>query len=99
LTVRRFRLKSRNMDAWMMSRQQDALLDQLAPGVRAVVSELRGGKEFASRLAGMGISVGCEIEMLQNPVHGSLLVLVRDTRIALGRGEAAKILVKELESG
>jgi Fe2+ transport system protein FeoA len=26
-------------------------------------------------------------------------VLVRDTRIALGRGEAAKILVRELERG
>jgi ferrous iron transport protein A len=43
----------------------------------------------------MGISVGCQIEVLQNPAHGSLLVLVRDTRIALGRGVAAKILVKE----
>jgi ferrous iron transport protein A len=45
----------------------------------------------------MGISVGCQIEVLQNPAHGPLLVLVRDTRIALGRGEASKILVMESE--
>ena len=78
-----------------MLKQQETFLDQLAPGTRAVVSELRGGRGFASRLAGMGITVGCQIEVLQNPAHGSLLVLVRDTRIALGRGVAAKILVRE----
>ena len=78
-----------------MLKQQQTFLDQIDPGMRAVVSELRGGREFASRLAGMGISVGSQIKVLQNPAHGSLLVLVRDTRIALGRGVAAKILVKE----
>ncbi|MGB5299040.1 MAG: FeoA family protein [Thiogranum sp.] len=76
-----------------MLKQQKTFLDRLDPGMRAVVSELRGGRGFASRLAGMGISVGCQIEVLQNPAHGSLLVLVRDTRIALGRGVASKILV------
>ena len=78
-----------------MLKQQEIILDQLAPGTRAVVSELQGGRGFASRLAGMGISVGCQIEVLQNPAHGSLLVLARDTRIALGRGVASKILVRE----
>ena len=78
-----------------MLKQQETFLDRLDPGTRAVVSELRGGRGFASRLAGMGISVGCQIEVLQNPAHGSLLVLARDTRIALGRGVASKILVRE----
>ena len=80
-----------------MSKRRNISLDQLAPGARAIVSELRGGREAASRLAGMGISVGCQIEVLQNPAYGPLLVLVRDTRIALGRGEASKILVRESE--
>jgi ferrous iron transport protein A len=78
-----------------MLKQQETFLDRLDPGMRAVVSELRGGRGFASRLAGMGITVGCQIEVLQNPAHGSLLVLVRDTRIALGRGVASKILVRQ----
>jgi Fe2+ transport system protein FeoA len=80
-----------------MLKQQEVFLDQLASGTRAVVCELRGGRAFASRLAGMGISVGCQIEVLQNPAHGPLLVLVRDTRIALGHGEASKIQVRESE--
>jgi len=80
-------------------KQQEVFLDQLVAGTRAVVRELRGGRGFVSRLAGMGVSVGCQIEVLQNPARGPLLVLVRDTRIALGRDEASKILVRESEHG
>ena len=78
-----------------MLKPRETFLDQLAPGTCAVVRALRGGRGFASCLAGMGISVGCQIKVLQNPARGPLLVLVRDTRIALGRGEASKILVRE----
>jgi ferrous iron transport protein A len=82
-----------------MLKQQETFLDQLAPGEQALVSQLQGGRGLASRLASMGISVGCQIEVLQNPRRGPLLVLVRGTRIALGRGEAAKILVRGSEKG
>jgi ferrous iron transport protein A len=78
---------------------QETSLDQLTPGAQAVVRALRGGVGFTSRLAGMGISAGCQIEVLQNAPRGPLLVRVRGTRIALGRGEAAKILVTELARG
>ena len=44
----------------------------------------------------MGLSIGSKLRMLQNTGHGPLLVLVRDTRIALGRGQALKIMVEEL---
>ena len=79
-----------------MTEQQTILLEALAPGARAVVRELRGGTTFASRVAGMGISLGCHVEVLQNPAHGPLLVRVRGTRIALVHGEASKIVVTEL---
>jgi ferrous iron transport protein A len=70
------------------------LLAELPAGTRAVVRSLRGGRDVANRLGAMGLVAGAGIEVLQNPRHGPLLVLVRDTRIALGRGEAAKILVE-----
>ena len=82
-----------------MPNEEDTLLVQLTPGARAAVSKLQGGRGFASRLAGMGISVGCQIEMLQNPARGPLLVRVRDTRIALGRGEASNIVVRASTGG
>jgi ferrous iron transport protein A len=82
-----------------MTTRQALFLDQLPAGSRAVVRELKGGRGFAGRLAGMGISAGCQIEVLQNAARGPLLVRVRGTRLALGRGEAAKILVMPLEQG
>lgn len=80
-----------------MTKQKNIPLVQLTPGARGLVRKLGGGKEFASRLSAMGLSVGSNVEVLQNRGYGPVLVLVRDTRIALGRGEALKIVVEELE--
>jgi ferrous iron transport protein A len=60
-----------------------------------VVRALDGGLAFAGRLAAMGIVTDTPLEVLQNRGEGPLLVLARDTRIALGRGEAARILVEK----
>jgi ferrous iron transport protein A len=68
----------------------------LPAGTHAVVRRLRGGRGLAGRLAGMGLTVGSRLEVLQNRGHGPVLVRVRDTRIGLGRGEAAKVLVEAL---
>ena len=69
-------------------------LAELAPGAQAVVREVGGGKTLAGRLAAMGLLVGSRLEVLQNPHHGPVLVRVRETRIALGRGEATKVLAE-----
>ena len=78
-----------------MSERRPSPLEQLAPGMHAVVCAIQGGAEFSGRLAGMGLVRGAPIEMLQNVGRGPLLVRVHETRIALGRGEAMKILVQE----
>jgi Fe2+ transport system protein FeoA len=71
-------------------------LTELASGARAVVRKVGGGKALASRLAAMGLLVGSRLEVLQNPHRGPVLIRVRDTRIALGRGEATKVLAEEV---
>jgi Fe2+ transport system protein FeoA len=70
-------------------------LDQLPKDATAVVRQLRGGDELVSRLAAMGLTEGAQLVVLQNTGHGPMLVNVRDTRIALGRGEAIKVLVEK----
>jgi len=45
------------------------------------------------RLAVLGFTPDAEVMMLQNFGRGPLIVTVRDTRIALGRGEAGKVRV------
>jgi len=69
-------------------------LTELRGGTRAVVRALRGGQEVVSRLTALGLVAGAPVEVLQNRRRGPLLVRVRDSRIALGRGEAAKVLVE-----
>lgn len=71
-------------------------LAELPAGSHALVQRLCGGRGLAGRLAGMGLTVGCRIEVLQNRRRGPVLVRVRETRIALGHGEAAKILVEKV---
>ena len=70
-------------------------LDQLPKDATAVVRQLRGGGELVHRLAAMGLTEGAQLVVLQNTGHGPMLVNVRDTRIALGRGEAIKVLVEK----
>lgn len=74
-------------------------LAELGSGRRASVIGLAGGHVLAGRLGALGLTVGAPLEVLQNRGRGPLLVRVRDTRVALGRGEAKKILVDELPHG
>ncbi len=65
-------------------------------GESARVRQLEGGQAFLSRLAPLGFTLGARLRVVQNPGRGPLLVTIRDTRIALGRGEADKIVVERL---
>jgi ferrous iron transport protein A len=76
-----------------VSRNSTIPLNEVPAGASATVSEIRGGGNFLSRLATLGFTPGAQLAMIQNFGHGPLIVTIRDTRIALGRGEAAKVLV------
>ena len=71
-------------------------LSDLPEGSRAIVRCLRSGRGFSTRLAGMGVTPGVEVAVVQNFGRGPMIVTVRDSRIALGRGEALKVLVEAL---
>ncbi len=47
--------------------------------------------------ADMGIRIGNVIEMLINEGQGPLVVKVEESRIAIGRGMAMKILVRSID--
>jgi ferrous iron transport protein A len=74
-------------------RTTHTLLD-LKPGERATFLGVHAGRGFWGRLIAMGFTPGVEVEMLQNHRHGPLLVAVRGTFVALGRGEAARVMIE-----
>ena len=50
------------------------------------------------RIEDMGIRIGKSVEMLTNEGRGPLLLKVDESRIAVGRGMAMKILVRRNET-
>lgn len=69
-------------------------LTSLKAGEKARVEGLAGGRSFVSRASAMGFTPDTELTVLQNFSKGPLLVFLRDSQIALGRGEAEKIAVR-----
>jgi ferrous iron transport protein A len=59
--------------------------------------EIRGGRKLTHRLVEMGLTPGVSLRILQDS-GGPLLVAVRDSRIAIGRGMAQRIFVIQEEN-
>ena len=70
----------------------------LHPGEHAVFLRMHGEKGVTYRLTSLGFTPGVEIEMIQNYGRGPLLVMVRGTRVALGRQEAKNALIQRTQS-
>jgi ferrous iron transport protein A len=69
-------------------------LGSLPAGAEALVQALDGGQEFRSRAANLGFTLGASVRVVQNYGRGPMLVALRGTLVALGRGEAARVLVR-----
>ena len=62
-------------------------------GKEAVVKEIRGKDETKRFLASLGFVEGSSI-IVDSEKGGSLIVNVKDTRVALSKGMASKIMVQ-----
>ncbi len=71
-------------------------LSDLPLGARGRVAEIRGGRQLAHRLRGLGLRIGSEVEMLHRRGNG-VVVSVGATRVALGGGVVEKLFVVPLE--
>jgi ferrous iron transport protein A len=80
-----------------VTQQQTIPLSSLKPNGAGTICGLVGGHSLMSRLATLGFTPGAELIMVQNYGWGPLIVQIRDTRIALGRGEAHKVHVHAIE--
>ncbi len=86
-------------------------LGLIGPGERAEILEVRAGrggcrdnggeccghgKECCRRVDDMGIRKGQTVKMLNNEGRGPVLLKLDESRVAIGRGMAMKIMVKIL---
>lgn len=73
-------------------------MSEMTTGEACTVLTFQGGCVLQGRLASLGFTPGTRVVMTQNYGHGPLIVSVRGTQVALGRGEAAKIIVERENS-
>jgi ferrous iron transport protein A len=67
----------------------------LGEGNEGVVITVSGGHGLVRKLSDLGFVPGTRVKVLSNS-RGPILINVRDSRIAMGRGMAMKILVGEV---
>ncbi len=69
-------------------------LSEIKTGDRVTLHTIQVGRDLTSRLTSLGLTPGAQMEVLQNFGRGPLIINVRGTHVALGRGEARHILVE-----
>ena len=70
------------------------ILSEIQEGQTVNVRSIDAGFGMNSRLTAMGILPGIEITVKKNSGRGPIVVQVKDSKIALGRGMAHKIEVQ-----
>lgn len=71
--------------------QPETPLSAVPAGQRVRITSYAGGRMLRSRLASLGLTLGREVNILQNN-RGLIIVGVNGGRVALGRGLSQKIL-------
>jgi ferrous iron transport protein A len=69
-------------------------LVNLKEGEKAVIISIIGGVGVTQRLTDMGLTPSTEITVIKSAFFGPIEISVRGSKLAIGRGIAAKILVE-----
>lgn len=69
-------------------------LAMVSPGKEVRLLSIRGGPRMRKRLADLGFNLGMTMRVMQRDGHGPLILAVKDSRLALGRGIAHHIMVE-----
>ena len=70
-------------------------LSEIQKGEKGILELIQAHMGLSSRLMAMGLTPGVTVEMIQNYGRGPLIVNVRGTHVALGRGMARHLFVKK----
>ena len=71
----------------------EVMLNRAPPGADVVITAVRAGWGLKRRLADMGLVPGTGVSIINNARPGPVILEVRGSRLAIGHGVAAKIMV------
>jgi ferrous iron transport protein A len=69
-------------------------LAMIAAGEEVKLVNIIGGSVLRKRLADLGLNTGMALRVIQADPQGPMILGVKDSRIALGRGMAQKVIVE-----
>ena len=78
-----------------MTTDDKITLSNLGTGHKGLKSRMQGGRAFVGRMAALGFTPGATVNVVRNSGHGPVIVDILDTQIALGRGQAYKVHVRQ----
>jgi ferrous iron transport protein A len=85
----------RSLDSLQGRVEETVALTDVREGERSVIVLALGGLRMVRRLAEMGLTPGTEVRVVRSaPMRGPIEIFVRGVSLALGRGIAARVLVK-----
>ncbi len=70
------------------------VLSMIDSGEEVTLIDIRGGRGVRSKLYSMGLVPGVNLRILSRNGSGPLMIEVKDSRLAIGRGIAEKIIVE-----
>ena len=71
-------------------------LENLTVNQKGIVDHINAGFRATQRLTGLGVTPGTEITMISSaPFGGPIQVMIRGTKLAIGRGLASKINLRD----
>lgn len=82
----------------MINTKGQVALSEMNAGEKAIIRSFRVGRIESYRLASLGFTPGVQVFITHNYGRGPIIVLVRGTRVALGRREASRIIVERLSN-
>ena len=82
---------------FMENKEKIIALIDLKEGQTGIIVSVFGGRRASLRLTDMGLTPGTEIKMVRNGRLCPVEISVRGSKLAIGYGIAAKILVKVKE--
>ncbi len=69
-------------------------LSEVKKGEKGKITSLQGDSRFLSRITSIGLTLGSEVEVMQNQKKQAILIYGRDTMIAVNRDECEKIILE-----
>ena len=69
-------------------------LESTSPGEQVVLAELSAGRRLKHRLAEMGLICGTQFMIIAKGTPGPFIIMIKDTRLVLGRGMIHRIFVR-----